>query len=307
MASGRFYDVRDLDVSFDGTKLMFSMRRRSIKNAKESQQPTLDDLRVRRRHCDRPAGHRRPDRCELGHDVVAALPARRPHRLRLDRQHDAKAVLIDEGKEGSPRGIEGNRNRAGLRRPRHDADGTSIHQISFNTGHDLDPSVLNDGRIVFTRWDINSGGRHAPVHDRSDGGDVQLLYGRNSHDSGTPDVAQALNVQFTQARARQDGKVVALKLPFAGTDFGGDLALIDSANFVENTQTVLGATNAPAPPARHRSSSTRSSRRAADADEDRVPPPPPSPAAGSRASIRSGTAPTACWSAGPSAVCSTRP
>ena len=131
------------------------------------------------------------------------------------RQHDAKAVLIDEGKSQFAAGIEGNRNLPAFVRPR-DEPGRQRHpQISFNTGHDLDPSVLNDGRIVFTRWDINSGaGMHLYAID-PDGGDMELLYGRNSHDTGNPTVAQGGSlVQFTQARARPDGKVVALLLPF---------------------------------------------------------------------------------------------
>ena len=58
------------------------------------------------------------------------------------------------------------------------ADGTDIQQISFNQSHDLDPAVLDDGRIVFSRWDS------APGHDemnlyamRPDGTGLELLYG----------------------------------------------------------------------------------------------------------------------------------
>ncbi len=253
--SGPDHDVRDLDTSFDGAKLVFSFRCRPIKNAKESQQPRWTIFEY-----NHATGKLRqvisdPIAAALGHDVG-------PHYLpdgRLvfssSRQHDAKAVLIDEGKAQFSAGIEGDRNLPAF--VLHvmtiaDANGnpvdgsTSIRQISFNTGHDLDPSVLNDGRIVFTRWDQNSGaGMHLYAID-PDGGDMQLLYGRNSHDTGNPTTAQGGSlVQFTQARARPDGKVVALLLPFMGTNFGGDIALIDSASWVENLQSVLGATVAP--------------------------------------------------------------
>lgn len=241
-ASGPDHDVRDLDSSFDGKKLIFSLRCRPIKNAKESQQPrwTIFEYEaatgaVRQVISD-------PIAAALGHDVG-------PHYLpdgrivfSSSRQHDAKAVLIDEGKAQFAAGIEGDRNLPAFVVHVMNADGSGIRQISFNTGHDLDPSVLNDGRVVFTRWDINSdAGMHLYAID-PDGGDMQLLYGRNSHDSGNPTIAQGGSpVQFTQARSRPDGKVVALLLPFQGTDFGGDIALVDSANFVENLQTVLGA------------------------------------------------------------------
>jgi hypothetical protein len=244
-ASGPDHDVRDLDTSFDGKKLIFSFRCRPIPNAKESQQPRwtifeydLASAALRQVIAD-------PIAAALGHDVG-------PHYLpdgrivfSSTRQHDAKAVLIDEGKAQFAAGIEGNRNLPAFVVHVMNADGSGIRQISFNTGHDLDPSVLNDGRVVFTRWDINSGaGMHLYAID-PDGGDMELLYGRNSHDTGNPTTAQGGSlVQFTQARARPDGKVVALLRPFQGTEFGGDIALIDAANFVENVQTVLSSTAA---------------------------------------------------------------
>src|ERR1700680_4704962 len=37
------------------------------------------------------------------------------------------------------------------------ADGTGIHQISFNTNHDFAPSVLANGQIVFSRYESING------------------------------------------------------------------------------------------------------------------------------------------------------
>ena len=39
----------------------------------------------------------------------------------------------------------------------------------------------------------------------------------------------------------QDGRVLALIRPFTDTDFGGDLAIIDASNFVENTQPLAAS------------------------------------------------------------------
>jgi len=36
---------------------------------------------------------------------------------------------------------------------RADADGSTIEQISFNEANEWDPSVLHDGRLIYTRWD----------------------------------------------------------------------------------------------------------------------------------------------------------
>src|SRR5450432_1447060 len=231
------WDVRDLDVSFDGTKLIFSMRPPLLKNTKADEQPTWSIYEYDTATSTLRQVISDPIAASLGHDVG-------PHYLpdgrivfSSTRQHDAKAVLIDQGEEQFTAGIEGNRSTPAFVLHVMNADGTNIKQISFNTGHDLDPSVLNDGRILFARWDINSNaGMHLYAID-PDGGNLQLLYGRNSHNTGTPGSV----IQFTKARSRPDGKVIAMLIPFAGTQFGGDPVLIDTANFVENVQTVLGA------------------------------------------------------------------
>ncbi len=242
------HDIRDLDTSFDGTKLIFSVRMQPLKNvnANDPRQPLwaiyeYDSATSKLRQVIAD-----PIAASLGHDVGAHyLPDGRIV-FSSSRQHDARAVLINEGKAQFAAGIEGNRNIPAFMLHVMNPDGTGIHQLDFNTGHNLDPSVLNDGRVVYTRWDIGSGaGMHLYAMD-PDGGDTELLYGRNSHDTGNPTVAQGGSlVQFTQARSRPDGMVVALLLPFNGTQFGGDLALIDPKNFVENLQQVLGSQAQP--------------------------------------------------------------
>jgi len=231
------WDVRDLDVSFDGTKLLFSMRPPLLPNTRPDEQPNWAIYEYATATSTLRQVITDPIAASLGHDVG-------PHYLpdgrivfSSTRQHDAKAVLVNQGEEQFTAGIEGDRNTPAFNLHVMNPDGSGIHQISFNTGHDLDPSVLNDGRIVFTRWDIESGAGMQLYAIDPDGGNLQLLYGRNSHDTGTPGSV----VQFTQARARPDGKLVALLIPFAGTQFGGEPVLIDAANFVENTQTILGA------------------------------------------------------------------
>ena len=89
---------------------------------------------------------------EIGQDVA-------PHFLpdgrivfASTRQRDAKAVLLDEGKPQFSAQVE-TRQEDALSLHVMDADGSNIHQISFNQSHDMDPSVLADGRIVYARWD----------------------------------------------------------------------------------------------------------------------------------------------------------
>jgi hypothetical protein len=114
------------------------------------------------------------------------------------------------------------------------ADGTNVHQISFNQSDDRDATVLMSGRVLWTRWDDAPGGTNA-MHlysSNPDGTDTELYYGANSHMTGTNNTV----VEFLRPREMQNGNILALIRQFSGTDFGGDLVEINGNDFVENTQ-----------------------------------------------------------------------
>ena len=124
------------------------------------------------------------------------------------------------------------------------ADGTDIHQISFNTNHDFAPSVMANGQIVFSRYDTVNGDQISLYHTNPDGSGLELFYGENSHNSGANLAGTGTNtIQFLNARQRADGKLLAIVRPFLGTQLGGDIVQIDAANFVEIHQpaTPMGA------------------------------------------------------------------
>src|SRR5690606_18361274 len=107
-----------------------------------------------------------------------------------------------------------------------------------NQSHDRDPVVLSDGRILWSRWDRTPGRNGIHLYAANpDGTDVQLLYGANSHATGTDGGL----IQFVQPREMPDGRILALIRPFRGTDFGGDLVIIDAKTYVENTQPTLAS------------------------------------------------------------------
>ncbi|MCU0959809.1 MAG: hypothetical protein MUF48_06860, partial [Pirellulaceae bacterium] len=63
------------------------------------------------------------------------------------------------------------------------ADGADPHPISYHETHEWDPVVLNDGRILYTRWDYVD--RHAVYYQqlwtaRPDGTNVAAFYGNNT-------------------------------------------------------------------------------------------------------------------------------
>ncbi len=65
------------------------------------------------------------------------------------RQRQSKAVLLDEGKSGFEAQTE-NRSESAFVLHVMNPDGSDIQQITFNQSHDLWPSVLADGRVLFT-------------------------------------------------------------------------------------------------------------------------------------------------------------
>ena len=171
---------------------------------------------------------------EEGHDVA-------PHYLpdgrivfSSTRQRQSKAMLIDEGKPQFAAEDEDRNEHAFVLHVMNE-DGSGIRQISFNQSHDLDPSVLDDGRIVFSRWENASGSSIHLYTVNPDGSRLQLLYGANSHATGTGTTA----IQFLAPRPAEDGRVVSLLKPFQGTEQGGDPVSIDTAAFVEIGQANL--------------------------------------------------------------------
>ncbi len=226
--------VRDLDVSPDGKKVVFSLRlplNPQLKNDDPKQphwhiyqydattqmvtQLTTDDITA-------------------GHDVGAHyLPDGRIV-FASTRQLATQSILLDEGRP-QYQAVTDNRQQFIFLLHVMNGDGTGMHQISFNTNHDFAPSVLSNGQIVFSRWEVTNGADQISLYRANpDGSGLELLYGANSHATGADAAGTDNNViQFLGARQRTDGKLLAIARPFLGTQLGGDLLVIDSANFVE--------------------------------------------------------------------------
>ncbi|MBI3545916.1 MAG: PD40 domain-containing protein [Gammaproteobacteria bacterium] len=106
------------------------------------------------------------------------------------------------------------------------ADGTNVEQISFNQSHDRNPTVLSDGHIMYSRWD-HVGGRNQFSIFRSnvDGAGMFIHYGAHS---GV--------VSYLHPREMQDGRIMSDAMPLSRTNEGGALLIIDANNFSEVDQ-----------------------------------------------------------------------
>lgn len=225
-------DVAGVEISVDGTRVLFAMRGPFDPNLDEDEQPSWNiweydipgDTLRRIIESDLTA--------EAGQDLAPHyLPDGRILFLST-RQRQAKAIMLDEGKPQFE-ALDESRNE-----PAHvlhvmNADGSDIRQISFNQSHDFDPSVLSDGRILFSRWD-NAGSVNAVNLYRvnPDGTGLELLYGAESHQTGT----DGGRVEFIGAREMPDGRIMAILRPAVHPEFGGDIVIIDVPTYVEYSQ-----------------------------------------------------------------------
>jgi len=240
--TGGLGDVRDVEPSWDGRKLVFAMRAPLIEGAEPEDQPTWNiwEYEVASSTLRRVIAS--DIVAEDGHDFA-------PHYLpdgrivfSSTRQRQSRAVLLDEGKPQFA-ALDESRVEPAFVLHVMNSDGSDIRQLSFNQSHDLDPAVLPDGRVVFSRWD--DAGSNDAIHlyaVRPDGAGLELLYGADSHATGT----DGSTVQFLDPRPLPDGRVLALVRPFAGTELGGDLVAIDFARYVNAAQPTLANAGAPA-------------------------------------------------------------
>jgi hypothetical protein len=247
------YDIKDVDVSPDGKRIVFAMRG-PIVSDDDRDGPTWNIWEYDIEAGVGPENPRRVIRsgtsAEEGHDISPQyLPDGRIV-FSSTRQRQSRAILLDESKPGfEAQAVNGNESAFLLHVM--NGDGNDVHQITFNQSHDLWPSVLRNGRIVFTRWDTTGRGMHLYTAN-PDGTDLQLLYGARSHETGKPGPdGQPVTIQFTRPLEMEDGRILTLVRPYSDSDFGGDLVIIDTQNFVENTQPLATNAGMAGPAQRH--------------------------------------------------------
>ena len=242
-------DVKDIDVSADGKRLIFSLQPEDP-NPNDNEIPKWDiytydidsDTLTRVIQSDISA--------EEGDDLDPFFLADGRIVFTSNRQSKSRAILLDEVlEEPKPQfssNAEDNRSKA-LVLHTMNSDGSGIKQISFNQSHDLDPTLLNDGRILFSRWDrINNKNAISLYTVYPDGTSMQLYYG--AHNASHQDAASN-TVQMTQPRELVDGRIMVMSQPYTDTFGGGQIAIIDAKNFVDINQPTAanqGAMTGPA-------------------------------------------------------------
>jgi len=226
------YDVKDLSVSYDGDKLLFAMRAPEDEDADEEDQPTWNiweyDLPTNNLHRVISSNFE----AEKGQDVSPRyLPDDRIV-FASTRQTTSKAILLNENKSQYTAQDE-ERDSDAFVLHTMSSEGDSIKQITFNQSHDLSPVVLENGKILFSRWDNagQTGSNGVNLYQiNPDGTGLSYQYGRHSHDTGT----DGDTVHFAKPRELENGNIAVELRDFELTGIGSQTTEININDFVEN-------------------------------------------------------------------------
>ena len=230
------YDVKDLAVSSDGQRLLFSLRNPEDPDADEDEQPTwniweydLSDDSLRRViDSDLSA--------EEGEDIAPQYLPDGSIVFASTRQKRAAEILLDEGKPKFSH-LDEEENVEAFSLHRMSATGDNIVQLTFNQSHDLAPYVRKNGKIMFLRWD-DYGSREEALslyQMNQNGSQVEPLYGYHSQETGT-DGSEGI---YFKPRELEDGRVLVTLRQQDSNNLGGDLVAVDVENFIAESRPIV--------------------------------------------------------------------
>ena len=219
------YDVKDLTTSLDGKKLAFAMRAPEIPDADDDEQPTWNIWEYELASGTLRRVISSNIEAEKGNDVSPRyLPDGRILFV-SDRQKRAKEILLDEGKPQFGAVNENDGDITAFHLHSMKSDGTDIQQLSFNQSHDIAPSLLPDGRVLYIRWDgVGNLDQLSFYTANPDGTNVQRYFGYNSLNVENEETGEI--PRLFRPVAMPDGRIAAIYM-YNETQLGGDMVVID--------------------------------------------------------------------------------
>ena len=224
-------DASDPEVSFDGKKVVFSLR------CPTSNTSTIGGVaactgRWNLWEYDMSAGDltagtlRRLTASTEDDDVDPAwLPAGRGFVFASNRQAKSK---LDQGLGQSYKALDEYERESVLNLHTMTAEGGDIRQISFNQSHDRNPVVKRNGDIMFSRWEhVGDRNRFAIFSARPDGTNMFVFYGAQSPGNSF------LHPREMDPEGPYAGFLSSSLMPLQRTQEGGGLMFIDAKNYSE--------------------------------------------------------------------------
>ena len=214
-------DVSDPAVNADATKVVFAMR------GPNDETFNLWEMDVASKQYYKLMTD--PVASEFGDDVDPAyLPDGRIV-FTSNRQKRSQEMLLEQNTQPHKTLDEYEREEA-LQLHVFNPETQDIEQISFNQSHDRNPTVLKDGRIMFSRWDHVANRNHFPIFTvNPDGSDLFVLYGAFSPGNS-----------FLHPMQQKNGRIMTSLMPLSDTDEGGAVYSIDSVNYSDHCEPAPG-------------------------------------------------------------------
>ncbi len=214
-------DVSDPAVNYDATKVIFAMR------GPNDETFNLWEMDVATKTISQVMTD--PVASEFGNDVDPVyLPDGRIV-FASDRQKRMQEMLQEQNIERY-KGLDEYEREESLTLHIFNPDTQEIKQISYNQSHDRNPTVLKDGRIMFSRWDHLANRNHFPIFTvNPDGTNLFVLYGAFSPGNS-----------FLHPMEMRNGKIMSSLMPLSDTDEGGALYTIDTKNYSEHCEPAPG-------------------------------------------------------------------
>jgi len=146
-----------------------------------------------------------------------------------DRQASLKPRFGSFGSNGSPY-LDENRQENALNLHIIGSSGNvaTMRQLSTNMADERFPTVISDGRIVFSRWELSREAGKTTQFDLfsifPDGSHLQILYGGHSHGNN------AASTVFYKPQQLPDGRLLTVMTSTNGFD-PNDITTINQSNF----------------------------------------------------------------------------
>jgi hypothetical protein len=243
--AGAIYDVIDVEVSYDGRRLIFSMRAPQLENVDEADQPTwniwqydLDNNQLEQIIND-------PIVAEEGHDISPVFLPDGRIVFTSNRQVKSRSKLPNEIKPANVSAsgvyaatIEIDNEDVEILNlhildPVEDPNSQNIQQLTFSQGHDLQPTLLQDGRIAFLRYDAFEGRDNLGIYTiNGDGSNMSILYGFHSQETGD----STEQTTFIDFRELADNSLIAILQTRESALLGGDIIRINTPEFTDINQ-----------------------------------------------------------------------
>ncbi|MCJ8319396.1 MAG: hypothetical protein MJK12_07170 [Colwellia sp.] len=234
-------DIRDLKVSDDGQQFLVAIRAPEVENVDDDQQAKWNIWLYQLATGQFERIIKSDIIAEQGDDLMASfLPDGRVI-FASTRQRLSRAILLDEGKPQYSATNERNRDSA-FNLHIMNADGTNINQLTFNLSHDFYPLVLQDGHILYSRWDAMGGNQQINLYRMNpDGSENELIYGWHSHQLSVDNENE--NIEWLKPQQLPNGDILLLLASNEETAYQKRPVIININDYIDQNQPVNGNTS----------------------------------------------------------------